>query len=100
MTPKELAIGQAIKVDHKRHDMEDDSYNRYAFQDPELPDWFVEDERKYAQKPREIPKDVVEFYKQRMRELDARPIKKVAEAKARKKMKALRKLEQMKKKVT
>lgn len=36
---------------------------------------------------------MLEYYRQRMKELNARPIKKIAEAKARKKMKEMRKVE-------
>merc|ERR1712025_345623 len=45
-----------------------------------------------------ITREEVEFYKQRMRNLNARPIKKVIEAKAKKKSKMLDKLDKVRKK--
>ena len=76
--------------------MVDDAYNRHAFEDDILPEWFADHESKFRTGPiKEMPKDLLDFYRQRMRELNARPIKKIAEAKARKKMKLLRKTEQV-----
>lgn len=51
----------------------------------EVPEWFLDDERKHRKKPVPVTRDMVEEYKQKWKEIDARPIKRVAEAKARKK---------------
>uniref|UniRef100_A0A8C4PPE0 pre-rRNA processing protein FTSJ3 n=1 Tax=Equus asinus asinus TaxID=83772 RepID=A0A8C4PPE0_EQUAS len=63
-----------------------------------LPEWFVQEEKQHRIRQLPIDKKEVERYRKRWREINARPIKKVAEAKARKKRRMLKKLEQTKKK--
>lgn len=60
---------------------------RYAFneEEGELPEWFVQEEKQHRIRQLPIDKKEVEHYRKRWREINARPIKKVAEAKARKK---------------
>ncbi|KAK2511597.1 Ftsj3 [Columba guinea] len=83
-----------------RRDLIDDSFNRYAFneEEGELPEWFTEEEKQHRRKQVPVDWQTVEAYRQRWREINARPIKKVAEAKARKKRRMLKKMEQMKRK--
>uniref|UniRef100_A0A8C5U7T4 pre-rRNA processing protein FTSJ3 n=1 Tax=Malurus cyaneus samueli TaxID=2593467 RepID=A0A8C5U7T4_9PASS len=96
-----LALGSVIATSKKaRRDLIDDSFNRYSYneEEGELPEWFTEEERQHRRRQLPVDKQTVEAYRQRWREINARPIKKVAEAKARKKRRMLKKLEQMKKK--
>ncbi|KAL1243350.1 pre-rRNA 2'-O-ribose RNA methyltransferase FTSJ3 [Trichinella spiralis] len=58
-----------------------------------------EDEKKHYHPNLPITKEAVEEFKRRQREINARPIKKIAEAKARKRRKALKRMEKAKKKV-
>ena len=75
------------------------SYNRYAYRDTEgLPQWFLDDEGQHSKPHRPITAAAAAAIKEKQRALNARPIKKVREAKARKKMRAAQRLEKLKKK--
>ncbi|XP_015762200.1 PREDICTED: pre-rRNA processing protein FTSJ3-like [Acropora digitifera] len=86
LTPEGLALGHKMAFSRKnRRDIIDDGYHRWTFNDEGLPDWFVSEEAMHYQKELPVTKEMVAEYRARMREINARPIKKVAEAKARKK---------------
>ncbi|CAM5128258.1 unnamed protein product [Natator depressus] len=96
-----LALGSVIATSRKaKRDLIDNSFNRYAFneEEGELPEWFQQEEQQHRRKQLPLDRQTVEEYQQRWRQINARPIKKVAEAKARKKRRMLKKMEQMKKK--
>lgn len=96
LTAEELAVATEMSMSRKKkREYIENSYNRYTFDDEEgaLPDWFIDDE-KVHQRPDSGPsvqgsenKELVEFYKNRAKSANVRTIKKVAEAKARKKKK-------------
>uniref|UniRef100_A0A8C9PNR1 pre-rRNA processing protein FTSJ3 n=1 Tax=Spermophilus dauricus TaxID=99837 RepID=A0A8C9PNR1_SPEDA len=101
LDPEGLALGAVIASSKKaKRDLIDNSFNRYTFNEDEeeLPEWFVQEEKQHRIRQVPIDKKEVEYYRKRWREINARPIKKVAEAKARKKRRMLKKLEQTKKK--
>lgn len=90
---------QLVNREKTKTQLINDGFNRYSLNSKEgLPSWFLEDEAKYYKPNIPITKEAVRALKARQRELDARPIKKVAEAKARKKLKASQKLEKAMKK--
>ena len=100
LDPEGLALGALLKKSKKsREDLIESGYNRWTNNDDNLPDWFAQDEAKHCQKQLPVTKEMVREFKERLKEIDARPIKKIAEAKARKKRKTLKKLEKIKKKV-
>lgn len=77
----------------------DDGFNRLStFHKDGLPAWFLDDESRYYKPNIPITKEAVSALREKQRALDARPIKKIAEAKARKKFKAVQRVEKAKKK--
>lgn len=91
----ELATGQKSS-----HDLMDDGFNKHAFRADRdgLPDWFTEDESRHDRQQKPITKAAAAAIKEKLRAYNARPIKKVREAKARKKLRAADRLEKLKKK--
>uniref|UniRef100_A0A1I7X4I1 Ubiquitin-like domain-containing protein n=1 Tax=Heterorhabditis bacteriophora TaxID=37862 RepID=A0A1I7X4I1_HETBA len=99
LTPEQLAMAEKLIYSSKSsRELEEWGWNRYANNDEGLPDWFVEDERKHYRKTPPVTKAQVQAYRERLRELNARPCKKVAEAKARKQRKTMQRLQKAKKK--
>eukprot|EP00656_Telonema_subtile_P051984 TRINITY_DN7120_c0_g1_i3.p1 TRINITY_DN7120_c0_g1~~TRINITY_DN7120_c0_g1_i3.p1 ORF type:complete len:853 (-),score=356.21 TRINITY_DN7120_c0_g1_i3:39-2597(-) len=82
-----LAFGELMLRKKQRYAVVDASYNRYAYNDDQkvLPDWFREDEAKFNVPELPITKAQVARIKESWKAVDARPIKKVAEAKAKQK---------------
>ncbi|KAJ9101700.1 hypothetical protein QFC21_003038 [Naganishia friedmannii] len=79
--------------------MIDDGFNKHNFNHKDgLPTWFLDDEGKHWKANLPVTKEAMDALRAKQRALDARPIKKVAEAKARKKFKAHQRLEKAKKK--
>lgn len=97
---KAEVLALAKKFIHKKTKREliESAYNRYAFHDTNLPKWFVEDENKYMRPAPIITGAEFNEAKQQLQTIDARPIKKIAEAKARKKKRLQAKLTQARQK--
>jgi AdoMet-dependent rRNA methyltransferase SPB1 len=90
----QMATGQKTK-----YDLLDESFNRYSLRDVDgLPDWFLDDENKHSKLQRPTTAAAAAAIKEKLRALNARPIKKVREAQARKKFKAAQRMEKLKKK--
>ena len=101
-----LLTDEAVSMAHRLVNREttkthliNDGFNRYSLNSKEgLPAWFLDDETKHYKSNIPITKEAVAALRARQRALDARPIKKIAEAKARKKFKATQRLEKAMKK--
>ncbi|GIJ86144.1 AdoMet-dependent rRNA methyltransferase spb1 [Aspergillus pseudoviridinutans] len=100
ITAEAMALAQQMATGEKKsQDIVDDGFNRYAFRDVDgLPEWFLDDETKHSKLQRPITKAAAAAIKEKLRAINARPIKKVMEAKGRKKMKAAQRLEKLRKK--
>ncbi|KAF2733957.1 hypothetical protein EJ04DRAFT_564664 [Polyplosphaeria fusca] len=100
ITAEAMTLAHDIALGRKtKHDLADDGFNRYTFRDVDgLPDWFLDDEGKHSKIQRPVTAAGAAAIKDKMRALNARPIKKVREAQARKKFKAAQRLEKLKKK--
>ncbi|ESW03816.1 hypothetical protein PHAVU_011G044300 [Phaseolus vulgaris] len=93
-----LAYAKKLVRKKQRNQILDDAYNKYMFDDEGLPKWFLDEEKKHRQPVKPISKEEMAAMKAQFKEIDARPAKKVAEAKARKKRAAMKKLEKVRKK--
>jgi AdoMet-dependent rRNA methyltransferase SPB1 len=100
LTAEAVTLAQALvnRQTTKTH-LINDGFTRYSLNSKDgLPDWFLDDESKYYKPNIPITKEAVAALRAKQRALDARPIKKIAEAKARKKFKAAQRLEKAMKK--
>jgi len=96
-----LAIGTMMLRRSKAKELVDASYNRFAWNDAgDLPEWFVDDEERHYRPQIPIPKALMDEMKQRFQTLGSKPIAKVAEARARKKMRLVQRLKQAKNKAS
>jgi AdoMet-dependent rRNA methyltransferase SPB1 len=100
ITAEAMTLAQQIASGEKStYELVDDGFNKYAFKDRDgLPEWFLDDESKHDRPHRPITAAGAAAIKEKLRALNARPIKKVREAKDRKKFKAAQRLEKLRKK--
>ncbi|KAJ1329506.1 AdoMet-dependent rRNA methyltransferase SPB1 [Microdochium nivale] len=100
ITAEAMTLAHQLATGEKsNYDLMDDGFNKHAFRDRDgLPEWFVDDEGKHDKPHKPITKAAADAIKEKLRAYNARPIKKVREAKARKKFKTAQRLEKLKKK--
>ncbi|KAF2102355.1 hypothetical protein NA57DRAFT_71353 [Rhizodiscina lignyota] len=100
ITAEAMTLAQQLATGKRsKYDLIDDGFNKYSHRDTDgLPDWFLDDESQHSKPLRPISATAAAAIKEKLRALNARPIKKVREAKARKKFKAAQRLEKLKKK--
>ncbi|KAI9733206.1 MAG: AdoMet-dependent rRNA methyltransferase spb1 [Claussenomyces sp. TS43310] len=100
ITAEAMTLAQQIASGQKTsYDLIDDGFNKYAFKDRDgLPEWFLDDEGRHDKPHRPITAAGAAAIREKLRALNARPIKKVREAKDRKKFKAAQRLEKLRKK--
>ncbi len=100
ITAEAMTLAHSLALGEKTsHDVIDDGFNKHAFRDRDgLPEWFLDNESKHDKIQRPRTKAAAAAIQEKMRAFNARPIKKVREAKARKKFKTAQRLEKLKKK--
>ena len=100
ITAEAMTLAQQVASGQKStQDLVDEGFNKYTFRDTDgLPEWFLDDEGKHSKPHRPISAAGAAAIKEKLRALNARPIKKVREAKDRKKFKAAQRLEKLRKK--
>ncbi|KAK4944585.1 AdoMet-dependent rRNA methyltransferase spb1 [Elasticomyces elasticus] len=100
ITAEAMTLAQSLATKQtKSSDLIDDSFNKYSFRDVDgLPEWFLDDETQHSKQLRPITAAGAAAIKEKLRALNARPIKKVMEAKGRKKFKAAQRLEKLRRK--
>lgn len=100
ITAEAMTLAHQLATGAKsKSDLLDENFNKYSLRDVDgLPDWFLDDEGRHSKPLRPISKDAAIAIRDKQRALNARPIKKVREAKARKVMRAATKLEKLKRK--
>lgn len=77
----------------------DAAWNRYMYGDEDdLPHWFMADEKRYNQLRIEVEPSDLRMYRERDVDVNAKSIKKVVEAKARKQRRVKRRMDKAKKK--
>ncbi|KAF9926237.1 AdoMet-dependent rRNA methyltransferase spb1 [Modicella reniformis] len=100
ITAEAMTLAQSlVNKTTTKSELIDQGFTKQAFADKDgLPAWFLEDEKMHNVPNMPITKEAVQVIKDRMKAMNARPIKKIAEAKARKKYKAAQKLIKIQKK--
>ncbi|KAI4376057.1 hypothetical protein MLD38_013853 [Melastoma candidum] len=93
-----LACAKKMLRKRQREQILDDAYNKYMFDDEGLPKWFLDEEQRHRVPIKPVTKEEIAAMRAQFKEIDARPAKKVAEAKNRKKRAAMKKLEKVRKK--
>ncbi|KAJ6226895.1 pre-rRNA 2'-o-ribose RNA methyltransferase ftsj3 [Anaeramoeba flamelloides] len=99
-TQRALSLGPQLVNQKSKRKLIDESYNKFAFNDDDIPSWFNDEEAEHRIRTKPMDKDFIMDLQRRAMEINARPIKKVIEAKARKKRKQMLKLEQIRRRAT
>lgn len=100
ITAEAMTLAQSLATGAQRPtDLVDDNFNKYTFRETEgLPTWFLDDETTHSQPNRPTTAAAAAAIRTKLLALNARPIKKVREARARKTLRAATRLEKLRKK--
>eukprot|EP00466_Bigelowiella_natans_P016139 jgi/Bigna1/74852/fgenesh1_pg.31_\ len=88
-----LAMGALMLRKRSRNKMINDAYNRYSWNDTEdAPEWFRNEEAEYNVRILPVTREQVQEARAQLTAINAKPMKKVAEARYRKKVQAMKKM--------
>ncbi|BFZ55324.1 AdoMet-dependent rRNA methyltransferase spb1 [Savitreella phatthalungensis] len=102
VTAEAMTLARELASKRKsKNDIIDEGYNRRSFLDKDgLPEWFLDDETKHNKPNLPVSKEAMEALRERMRAMNARPIKKILEAQGRKRQRAMRVLQRAQQRAT
>jgi len=102
ITTEAMTLAQSLASGQKTtSDLIDDTFNKNTYvghDQSHLPEWFLDDETTHSKPHVPTTKAAAQAIRDKLRALNARPIKKVREAQGRKKMRAAARLEKLKRK--
>lgn len=93
-----LALGSLMIQKKTRMDLIDSAFNRWTFDKQEgLPSWFNDEENKFNTPELPVSKELMQQFREKLREINARPIRKVAEAQGRKRKRLQHRIDKLRK---
>eukprot|EP00760_Papus_ankaliazontas_P036117 PhM_4_TR8203/c0_g1_i1/m.15825/K14857/SPB1, FTSJ3; AdoMet-dependent rRNA methyltransferase SPB1 len=98
MRARTLAIATKMLDKKSRRDILEGAIHKFAHHEDDLPDWFTREEQRHYFRPIPVTKEEIDFQRDRFKEINMRPSKKVAEAIGRKRRRAQRILRGVQKK--
>ena len=63
LTAEQIAMAELVRDKKKREQAIDNAFNRYTFNDEQLPDWFQADESKHNKPMLPVTKEAVQLFK-------------------------------------
>lgn len=93
-----LALGSLMIQKKTRMDLIDSAFNRWTFDGMDsAPNWFQDEENKFNKPELPVSKELMQQFREKLREINARPIRKVAEAQGRKRKRLQHRIDKLRK---
>merc|ERR1719311_269835 len=91
-------MGSLMIQKKSRMDLIDSAFNRWSFDSMDgLPKWFQDEENKFNKPELPVSKELMAQFREKLKEINARPIRKVAEAQGRKRKRLQHRIDKMRK---
>jgi len=95
-----LAMGSLMIQKKSRMDLIDSAFNRWTFDGEDnavLPSWFLDEENKFNKPELPVSKELMTQFRDKLKQINARPIRKVLEAQGRKRKRLNQRIEKLRK---